>query len=119
MSLLFRVSVSQSEFQSLPPPCLKFDEFLVESIHSQLVNFHSTIHFRFQSYLTIMFLFFNEENLQLPEMVLTTEISSNFFKYMNLLMEEVYRVFFQNNLPRVLPQMKEALQFSPDRKIGD
>ena len=34
MSLLFRFSMSESESQYLPPPCLKFDEFLPESIHS-------------------------------------------------------------------------------------
>ena len=52
-------------------------------------------------------------------MVLTEEININIFNYMNLLMEEVYIVFFQNKLPRVLPQRKEALQFTPNRKIGD
>ena len=36
-----------------------------------------------------------------------------------MLMAEVYKFFFQNKLPKVLPQMHEALQFSPDRKIGD
>ena len=52
-------------------------------------------------------------------MVLTDEISTEFFKYMNLLMAEVYKVFFQKKLPRVLPLMKESLQFSLDMKIGD
>ena len=66
MSLLFKVSTSQSEPQSSQLVGLKFDEFLNESIHSQLVNFHNTNNFRFQSYLIRMFLFFNEENLQLP-----------------------------------------------------
>ena len=65
-----------------------------------------------------MFLFFNEENMKILDMVLTAEISNDFFKYINLLMEEVYKVFFQNKLPRVFLEM-EALQFSPDRKIGD
>ena len=63
MCLLFRISMIQSESESFPPPFLKFDEFLAESIHSQLVKFHSTRHFKFQSYLIRMFLFFNEENL--------------------------------------------------------
>ena len=66
-----------------------------------------------------MFLFFNEENLKLPEMVITTEISSNFFKYMNLLMVEFYNFFFQNKLPKEIQLMKEDLQFAPDRKMGD
>ena len=63
--------------------------------------------------------FFNEENLQLPEMVLTDEINRNFFKYMKFIMDEVYNVFFQNKLPRVFPIMKESLQFSLDKRTGD
>ena len=66
-SLMFIISMSQSEPEYLPPPFLKFDEFIAESIHSQLVNFHSTRHFRFQSYLIRMFLFFNYgRGIQLP-----------------------------------------------------
>ena len=34
-------------------------------------------------------------------------------------MEEVYKVFFKNQSPRVFPEIKEALQFSLDRKIGE
>ena len=52
-------------------------------------------------------------------MVLTEEINKKFLKYKNLLMAEVYKVFFQNKLPRVSPKMKEILQFSPYRRIGD
>ena len=101
MIILFKFNTSQFESQSSQSLCLKFDEFLAKSIHSQLVNFHSTKHFMFQSYLVRMFLFFNEENLQLQKMVLTDEISSNCFKYMNLLLAEVYKVFFKNKLPLI------------------
>ena len=38
---------------------------------------------------------------------------------MNLIMSEVYRVMFQDKMPRVLPKMEEVLQFSPDRRVGD
>ena len=38
---------------------------------------------------------------------------------MNFLMDEVYKVFFHNKLPRVLLIMKEFLQFSPNKRIGD
>ena len=48
MSLILNVSKSHSEPHSSKSVCLKFDELLAESIHSQLVNFHSTKHFRFQ-----------------------------------------------------------------------
>ena len=119
MSLLFKFSTSQYDPQSCQSVSLKFDEFLAESIHSLLVNFHSTKHFMFQSYLFKLFLFFNEENLQLPEMVLTDEINSNLFKYMNFLMAQVYKVFFLDRLTSVLPIMQESLKFTPDTNIGD
>ena len=78
-----------------------------------------TRHFRFQSYLVIMFLYFNEENLQFPEIVFTTEIINNDFNYMNLIMSEVYRFIFQAKLPRFLLEMEDVLQFRPNKRIGD
>ena len=85
MSLLFRVSTCPVEsIESGQSCCIKFDEFLAKSIHSQLVNFHSTRFFRYQSYLLKMFLFFNEEKFQFPNMLLTNEMSKKFRKYMNL-----------------------------------
>ena len=38
---------------------------------------------------------------------------------MNCLMVEIYRIFFQEKLPRVLPEMKEILHLSPSKRIGD
>ena len=66
-----------------------------------------------------MFLAFNEDNLQLLEMVITYEMSKDYCKFMNFLMAEVYNAFFQKKFPRVLPKMKEMLQFSPKIRIGD
>ena len=57
--------------------------------------------------------------MQFLEMVLTAEISTDFFKYINLLMAEFYKVLFQNKFPRVLPEMQEALQFAPNRNMWD
>ena len=45
MSLLFKITTSQVD--SSQYCCLKFDEFVVESIHSQLVNFHNIRFCRF------------------------------------------------------------------------
>ena len=50
-------------------------------------------------------MFFNEENLQFPDIVFTYEIRFNTFNYMNLIMSEVYRVMFQDKIPRVQPKM--------------
>ena len=66
-----------------------------------------------------MFLAFNEENLQLPEMVLTEEMSKDYTKFMNFLMSEIYNAIFQKRFPRVLPEMRTILQFSTDSRIGD
>ena len=86
--------------------CLKFNEFLAENIHSQLINFHKTKSFIFQSFLLKMFLAFNEDNLQLPEMVIIDEMNRDYCKFMNFLMATVYNVFFQRILPKVLQEMK-------------
>ena len=86
--------MSQRESQYSQLPYLKYDEFLDENIHSQVVNFHTTKHFRFQSYWVRMCLLFNEENLQFPKMLLTAEINNIIFNYMNLIMAEIYRVMF-------------------------
>ena len=39
--------------------------------------------------------------------------------YMNLIMSKVYRVMFQDKIPRVLPEIEEMLQFYPDRRVGE
>ena len=88
---------------------LKFDEFLAKNIHSQLMDFHKIGTFIFQSYLLKMFLSFNEDNLQLPEMVLTGERNRDYTKFKNSLMYEVYSSIFQKKLPRVLLEMKTIL----------
>ena len=110
---------SERSSQLVQPYCLKFDEFLAEKIHSQLVDFDKTRCFKFQSYLMKMFLSFNEENLQLPEMLLTKEMNRDYSKFMNFLMSEVYNAFFHKKFPRVIPHMKEMLQFSPEKRIGE
>ena len=66
-----------------------------------------------------MFLSHNEDSLQFPELVLTDEMNQNYCKFMNCLMEEIYIIFFQERLPRVFPDMKETLQLSPSKRIGD
>ena len=83
------------------------------------MDFHKTKTFRFQYYLLKMLLSFNEENLELPEMVLTEEMNKDYRKFMNFLMSEVYNVIFQNTFPRVLPEMRNMLQLSIEKMIGD
>ena len=122
MSLLFTLSTfpvdSEDPSQSVQVSCLKFDEFLAKNIHSHLVDFPRTKTFRFQTYLLRMFLYFNEENLQLLEMVITEEINNDYTKFMNFFMTGVYGSFFQKQVHRVLPEMKDTLQSSLDKRIG-
>ena len=98
ISLLFTLSTypfdSQEPSQSFQVSYLRFDEFLDENIHSQLVDFPKTRTFRFQSYLLRMFMSFNEENLQLLEMMITEEINNDYTKFMKFLMIGVYGAFF-------------------------
>ena len=79
MSLIFVLSTcptkSNEPGQTLQVSCLKFYDFLVETIHSQLTEFGKTKSFRFQDYSLKIFLSHNEENIQLPKMVLTWEMS--------------------------------------------
>ena len=122
LSLFFVLSTCRVEFKLLDrsfQSCfLKSVEFLAEKIHSELVNFHSTRFFRFQSFLLKMFLSHNEENLHFPELVLIDEMTQSYCKFINGLMEVIYNIFFQKTLPRVLPKMKDTLHLSPSKMIG-
>ena len=101
---MFTLSTGQVEFEqlshSVQSSCLKFDDFLAKNIHSQLINFHKTRNFRFQSFLLRIFLTFNEDNLQLLNMVITYEMNRDYCKFINFLMAPVYNVFFQEILPK-------------------
>ena len=83
------------------------------------MDFHKTRTFRFQSYFLKMFLSFNEEILQLPEMVLTKEMNRDYTKFINFLMYEVYNAIFQKKFPIVLPKMNKILHLSIKKRIGD
>ena len=65
-----------------------------------------------------MFIGYNED-LQVPELAITAEMATDYCKFMNQLMAEIYEFFFQERLPRVLPEMRQTLQFSKGKKIGD
>ena len=105
--------------QSSPSACLQFDEFLARNIHSQLSNFCLSRTFRFLSLILNLFLSFNENNIQLLNMVITEDMCKYYCKFMSFLMALVYEVLFQKRLPRVLLEMKKLLQLSPERRVGD
>ena len=65
-----------------------------------------------------MFLSYNEHYSQQPGLVITNDMNKNYCEFLNSLMAEIYGIFFQERLPKVLPEMKEMLQLSP-KMIGD
>ena len=75
--------------------------------------------FRFQSFLLKVFLFYNEDNSQAPGLVITDDMTKNYCELLNLLMVEIHGLFFQEIFPRVFPEMKQMLQLSPNKRIGD
>ena len=83
------------------------------------MDIHKIGTFRFQSYLLEMFLSFNEDNLQLSNMVLTKEMNMDYTKFMTFLMSEIYNTIFQKKFPRVLPEMKNILHLSTKKRICD
>ena len=66
-----------------------------------------------------MFIAHNDKYVELPELVVIIEMATDYGKFMNQLMAEIYEVFFQERLPRVLPEMRKMLQLSKGRRIGD
>ena len=70
------------------------------------MNFHGTKVFRFQSFLLRIFIAYNEEDLQVPELEITSDMAMDYCKFMNQLMDEMYNLFFQERPPKVFPEMR-------------
>ena len=66
-----------------------------------------------------MFLSLNDDDLQLPKMVLTKDMHRDYCKFMNALMDSIDEVLFQERLLRVLPKRKSMMQPSPDIRVED
>ena len=41
-----------------------------------------------------MFISYNEEDLQVPELAITTDMAMDYCKFMNQLMDEIYELLF-------------------------
>ena len=66
-----------------------------------------------------IFIAYNEEDLQVPELEITSDMAMDYCKFMNELMAEVYDLSFQERSPRVFLDMNRILQFSHIKRIGD
>ena len=66
-----------------------------------------------------MFIAYNEEDLQVPELEITSDMAMDYCKFMNQLMAGVYDLLFQERPPRVFPEMRQMLQLSNNKKTRD
>ena len=83
------------------------------------MNFHGTKVFRFQSFLLRILIAYNKEDLQVPKLEITADMATDYCNFMNQLMAKIYDLFFQERLPRVFPEMRQMIQLSNSKKIGD
>ena len=75
--------------------------------------------FILQSFLLKTFLSYNEYNSQVPGLVITDDMTKNYCEFLNLLMANIYGLFFQEILPKMFPRMKKTMHLSPNKRIGD
>ena len=66
-----------------------------------------------------MLIAYNEEDLQVPELEIIADMVTDYYKFMNQLMAKIYNLFFQERLPSVFPEIRQMLQLSNNKKIGD
>jgi hypothetical protein len=98
--------------------CINFDEFLVDTIHKQLVNFHCLRHFRYCT--SLMNIFLTNNNAEMPEEEsITIEINMmTSVIFINKVMSKAYQMIFNVKLPRFIEEMRIHLQ-NPEDRIGD
>jgi hypothetical protein len=104
----FLLNFFESEFgQSVQ---INFDEFLANTIHKQLVNFHSLRYFRYYTYMLKNFLPSNHGEIHEAAFVSTECKRITLLIFFNKVMSRIYSLIFNASLPRVLEDMKIHLQ---------
>jgi hypothetical protein len=88
---------------------INFDKFLVDTIHKQLVNFHSLRHFRYYTYLLKVFLASNHGEIPEETFVSIECKRITLLIFINKVMSRIYSLIFNTSLPRVLEDMKIQL----------
>ena len=97
------------------------DEYLAEAIHLQVSEFQKVQFFRFQTYLFNMLLCSNVTKIQFLNTICSSDLPKqiNMFEFANSIMWEMYKMLFDEDLPRVLDEMKCLMQSSPEDQVGD
>ena len=112
LGFLFRMSLIDLESHLVH--YFSLDEYLDEVIHVQLVEFPKVGFFKYQSYLLNMLLCSNVSELQFLSTIFSPNLpkQTDMFEFVNTIMSEVYKLLFDEVLPRVLEEMKLMLQSS-------
>jgi len=98
---------------------INFDKFLDETIHKQLMNFHSLRHFRYYKYLLKIFLEIKHGEIHKTTFVSTECKRITLIIFINKVMSRIYSLIFNTSLPRTLEDMKTQLQINPENRVGD
>jgi hypothetical protein len=98
--------------------CISFDQFILDNIHKQLVNFLSLRNFRYYTYQLKIFLETNKREFP-EETFITIECKRiTLLIFIKKFISRVYNLIFNTNLPRVLDDMRSYLQPNPKNKVG-
>ena len=117
--VMVSVVYSLTQFESTNQD-INFDEFLTESIHSQLMNFHTKRNFRYQTLLLQIIVQQNWNELQkmgvylfIDTLNLSEELGGKpFVHFANKIMSMIYTLIFDQELPKVTEMMRSHLQTS-------
>ena len=100
---------------------LNLDEYLAEAIHLQLTEFPKVQFFRFQTHLLNMLLCSNVTELKFLSALSSSDFPKqiNMVEFANSIMSEIYRMLFDEDLPRVLDEMRCLMQSSSEYRVGE
>ena len=104
----FLLSIGSIDPESNLVRCFNFDEFLAETIHTQLVEFPKVRFFKYHSYLLNILLCSNVSELQFLSTMFSSDLPKqiSMFEFVNMIMTKVYKIIFDDVLPRVLEDMR-------------
>jgi hypothetical protein len=89
--------------------CINFDKFLADTIHKQLMNFHSLRHLRYYTYMLKLFLASNKREFPEASFVSNECKRITFVIFINKVMSMICSLIFNTSLPRVMDDMRSYL----------
>ena len=100
----FLLSIGSINPESHSTNFFNLNEYLAEVSHTQLVEFPKVRFFRYQPYLLNMLLCSNVSDLQFLSTIFSPDLPKqiNMFEFANTIMAEIYKLLFDDVLPRVL-----------------